>query len=995
MRQRNLRRSILALGWFCCALAAAQVNLEVTVIRQQDRAPVEDVEVLVQNDAIGYSGQAKTNRQGKARFLGLSTSGVYQVFTPSDGAYYEARAENVKLRANFTRGVTLVLIPMEVRREELTVVGNSYARINTVNAEVSSTLSETEIETLPVEGRDITRALFRLPNVSQATGFFPEAPNVSVNGANSLYANYMIDGMDNNENFLGGQKFPTPVGVARSVTVLTNNYSTEFGRTGNGVFNITTKSGGNFLTGEAFTVWRPGPELDASSPFAQRDLSGNQVRDGFARSQAGFSVGGPITRDKTFYFFNVEQTSDDKDNILNSPSLGIADTVRGGNDFTYLSGKIDHYWSPRWQTSFRANVSRVEIERQGGGLEGGVTFPSAGNQQDRNAHLLALRNTYIGDSFVYEANLQNSRFRWNYGKPFQGDGPQVEVLDSQGLSAAILGHPGFIFDSVEDTFQIQQKLTYVRGRHTFKAGFDLITADFDLTGGGNVNGNYQVQLTAQQEAELRARTLGVGLSPTDIPADVAVLNYAVELQPNSYGKRQDLYSFYIEDLISVNSRLNLTLGLRYDYDNLSKGGDSGGDTDNLAPRFSFNYALDERSVIRGGYGLFYEKLPYAFFSDALQQNSTSAGFRQQLQQLIALGVLPADTDLDRVTFDGNLTVNPQNVDYLQGPTPDQVQNLRETAFSNERRILNPEGYDNPHTHQMSLGYQRQLGADLLFYVDLMHTRSYDLLRLRDLNAPASYTLTRDQVEGRSPEELRALVRSQAEADATRPVAPVAGGARNIVVTESGGESRYSAANFNLVKDKAADPYAYRLSYTLSRLRNNTEDINFRARDANDFEDEWGPSINDRTHLISAVFYYYPVDRLSLSLAALLQSGQPINRIPDAALFGTTDLNGDGRSFGDAYVGNSDRYPGETRNSDRLSWSETFDLGLGYNLNLWGQKLELRADVFNLFNATNLSGYANNATQSNQIQVGPADGGEFVRRNAAPPRQFQFSGRWVF
>jgi len=990
------RRSIAwTLVWFAGALAAAQVNLEVTVVRQETRAAVEGAVVFIENDAIGYQAQARTNRQGKARFLGLSTSGRYDVTTPGDDNHYAASAKGIELRANFTQSVTLALVPLATQQETLTVIESGFARLNAVNAEVSSTLTENELETLPVEGRDLTRALYRLPNVSQATGFYPEAPNVSVNGANSLFTNYMIDGMDNNENFLGGQKFPTPVGIARSVTVLTNNYSTEFGRTGNGVFNITTKSGGNFLAGEAFTVWRPGPELDASSPYAQRDLSGNQVRDGFSRLQAGFSVGGPILRDKTFYFFNVERTDDDKDNVLSSPSLGVNDTVTGTNDFSYLSGKIDHYWSPNWQTSFRANVSRVAIERQGGGLTGGVTFPSAGNEQDRDAHLLALRNTYIGGDYVYEGNLQHSSFRWNYGQPFSGAGPQVSVLDSQGLSAAVLGHPGFIFDSREKTWQLQQKLTFVRERHTFKVGLDLISADFSLAGGGNVNGNYLVQLTAAQEAELRARNLGADLQPGDLPADVQVVSYGVELQPNSYGKRQNLYSFYAEDLFSVNSRLNLTFGLRYDYDNISEGGGASADSDNIAPRFSFNYALDERSVIRGGYGLFYEKLPYAIYSDALQQNSTAAGFRQQLQQLIDLGILPADTDLDQVTFDGNLTVNPENVAYLQGPTPAEAQGLRDTAFSNERRILNPNGYDNPRTHQISLGYQRQLGNEMLFYVDLMHTRSFDLLRLRNLNAPSPYSLSREQVAGTPQDQLPSLVRSQAEADATRPVAPIPGGARNIVVSESGGESRYSAANFNLVKDKGEDAFAYRLSYTLSRLRNNTEDINFRAEDSNDFADEWGPSINDRTHLISAVFYYYPTRSLSLSMAALLQTGQPINRIPDAGLFGTTDLNGDGRSFGDAYVGNSDRFPGESRNSDRLPWSETFDLGLGYNLDLWGQKLELRADIFNLFNATNLSGYANNATQSNQIQVGPANGGMFVQRNAAPPRQFQFSGRWVF
>ena len=95
------------------------------------------------------------------------------------------------------------------------------------------------------------------------------------------------------------------------------------------------------------------------------------------------------------------------------------------------------------------------------------------------------------------------------------------------------------------------------------------------------------------------------------------------------------------------------------------------------------------------------------------------------------------------------------------------------------------------------------------------------------------------------------------------------------------------------------------------------------------------------------------------------------------------------------MGNSDRHPGESRNSDRLPWSNTFDFSVRYLIPLGNHQLELRADIFNALNAVNLSGYSNNATQSNQIQVGPADSGLLIRRNAAPPRQFQFGARYLF
>jgi hypothetical protein len=274
--------------------------------------------------------------------------------------------------------------------------------------------------------------------------------------------------------------------------------------------------------------------------------------------------------------------------------------------------------------------------------------------------------------------------------------------------------------------------------------------------------------------------------------------------------------------------------------------------------------------------------------------------------------------------------------------------------------------------------------------------------LRDLNAPSAFP---------NNDQENVEVRTQQEADLTRPVPifsdesgsysiagvdTLRGIGRNVVMTETAGQSRYWAASFNLQKSRLDDDFSYRLSYTLSQLRNNTEDINFRAEDANNFENEWGPSINDRSHVISGFFTWYAFDGLSVNMATLMQSGQPINRIPDAALYGTTDLNGDGRSFGDAYVGNSDRSPGETRNSDRLPWATTFDTGIQYQVPFGsGHKLEIRADVFNIFNTENLSGYSNNATQSNQIQVGPESSGQLVRKNSSPPRQIQFTIRYLF
>ncbi len=976
---------------------AQTASLTVSVLTAEG-TPAIDRTVELSRTGSGYSAQSSTNRQGQAHFVAVPTATGYTVSV--DG---QVLATDIQLRSNQTRTLSQTL-PLD------TVVVSASRRslaVNMTDAEVSAGLTERELAALPVEARDLSRALLRLPNVVPSTGFFPEAPEVSINGANGLFAQYLVDGIDNNENFLGGPKFPMPIGFVQNVTVLSSSYSVEYGRTGNGIVNLTTRSGSNEWEGEGFYLTRPGPSVDASSAFAGRDLTGNPVKDGFRRDQGGFTLGGPIVKDRTFFFADLEYLKDIKDNLLFSPDLAVNETVRGENDSILFAGKIDHVLNDRWRLALRANYGDVSVERQGGGLEGGVTFPSAGSVQDRKSTLAAATAIYEGASFTSETSLGYSRFRWDYGRPLASSGPQATVNGPDGLPVAVLGDPGFVFDERENSWQLQQKFTLSRGAHRLRFGVDAMYSDFDLSGGGNAAGNYTVRLTDSELAAMRSLNRGAAYEVGDVPATAEASSYSVELRPGSFGRSQKQAALYAEDQVSLTSRLTGVFGVRWDYDSLSEGGAGAADMDNIAPRLALNHRLNDRLAVRAGAGLFYEKLPYTVLSDALQQNTTSAAYRAQLAELIERGLLPANTNLDRVTFDGNLSVSPPCTTYLQCPTAADTGSLRDTSLANERRILNPRGLDNPYTNQFSIGLQWQPAVDVVASADVIYARSYHLLRLRDLNAPVPFTpnlanltdenaaLLRAQPNGearRALAESLGLIRSQAAADATRPVGTPAGGARQIVASETDGEARYRALTLRIEKEAGSDLYGYTLSYTLSRLRNNTDDINFRASNSNQFASEWGPSVNDRRHVVSALAYFYPSPSLSVSIAALFQSGQPINLIPDTSIFGTTDLNGDGASFSDAYLGNSDRAPGIARNSGRLPWSKTVDIGLRYTPRLGEGRLELSADVFNIFNENNLSGFANSATQSNQIQV---FGQPFAQRNAGPPRQFQFGLRYSF
>jgi len=975
--------------------SAAVIDVAVT---NSAGAPATGEAVVLRNSSTGFAARGISGSSGRARFSSVPPGPGYAVLVGD-----VELASGIRLRSNESRAVAVRLL------ENIVVTGRlNTVTMNALDAEVSASLDSGELEALPIEARDLSRALIRLPNVVPSTGFFPEAPPVSINGANALFTQYLIDGLDNNENFLGGPKFPISTGFASDVTVLAASYSAEYGRTGNGVVNVTSRSGTNDWVGEAFYLVRPGASVDASSPFATRDLSGNAVRDGFRRDQFGFSLGGPLVKDRTFFYANVEFTNDDKDNLLVSPALDINDTVGGENQTLLASLKLDHRINDDWRVAFRVNRGDIDIERQGGGLDGGVTFPSAGSVQQRESLLSAFSAVYDVGTFTSETRVQLASFDWNYAQPLASSDPQVTIESPDGLTAAVIGHPGFTFDESEESVQLRQNFTWLKGEHALKLGVDAMRSDFSLAGGGNPRGNYRVRLTDAELAEVRNLNRGVALAVSDIPASVEVIDYAVELRPARFGDTQDQFSLYVEDQFAVSTNLTVTGGLRWDYDSLTEAGAESADLDNFSPRLSVNYRASERLALRAGAGVYRERIPYTVLSDALQQNTTSAAFRGQLAELQRAGLLPSGSDLDQLSFDGNLSVNPAcPAGYLNCPTPEEVPDLRDTAVSNERRILNPRGLDSPYTVQLSAGLQWQFGDRWLGSADLLYYEGRNQLRLRDLNAAIPFFPNTDNLTDANVQALRALpgdaerrtlaeslglIRSQAAADATRPVAPVAGGARQIVVSETEGESRYRALNLTVEKPAAGERWGLLATYTLSKLTNNTDDINFRSPNSNRFSDEWGPSVNDRRHVISSVFYYYPSESLTMSLAGQFESGQPINLIPDTGIFGTTDLNGDGASFTDAYLGNSDRAPGVSRNSDRLPWAYTVDLGLRWQPQLGDGRLEVSADVFNVFNRENLSGFANSATQSNQIQI---FGQPFTRRNAGAPRQFQFGLRYFF
>ncbi|MEO5589192.1 MAG: TonB-dependent receptor, partial [Gemmatimonadaceae bacterium] len=284
----------------------------------------------------------------------------------------------------------------------------------------------------------------------------------------------------------------------------------------------------------------------------------------------------------------------------------------------------------------------------------------------------------------------------------------------------------------------------------------------------------------------------------------------------------------------------------------------------------------------------------------------------------------------------------------------------------------------PESRQFSLGYQRVIGTSWGLSFDAVVSSTVHLPRSFDLNADMR------------PRSLADTVNLPAEAgDLFRPVRPQAGSFRRLTTTESGGRSTYRALFTNIRRQISAGS-SLEASWIWSRARNNTEDINFNASYANDFESEWADAINDRRHTLSLRGVHEVIPRLHVGGIVDFQTGTPVNRI---AFF--RDLDGSGSVFGNGFVGNYDRFPGVPRNGERLPSSTQVAMSLDYALPIGTGNLGVRTDVFNLFNTRVVTGFANGIPGGGpRTQVG-RPGDPVVFRNSGPSRQFQFSLRYSF
>jgi TonB-dependent receptor-like protein len=797
------------------------------------------------------------------------------------------------LAAGATRRLRIALRPLPTLGL-VQVRANVYRPLlDVTDATVGGAVDRTDLVSQPTDARDPTDIALAIPGVTRGVGFFDFAPKLSIDGANSLYTPYRVDGLDNTENYLGGPKVLLPLDAVQMVNAVSAGYGASIGKSANGAVDFETRRGGDQWSGSATVDGRPGAPVDARGPGPDAF--------GFRRLQGAASGGGPLVPGRTYVFGAADYSVADSSipYAFGDPRFGAGN---GDSHRTLLKlfGRLDQQWSRSQTTTLDLAYSAIGLVGQGGG----IVTQEADQTQDRVGFLGALRHESAFGGWTNTASASVTTYHYYYPPsttPFST--PEVNIVESPSnlTPLATVGSAGFLFDEQEIEMQLANTLRRTIGAHAVQFGAEAQRSQFSLAANNtNPAGTYTV-------LDSGITVHGGLVSIKDIPANVPVVSYLIDANPQDIHGMNVNVGAFAEDAWAISRRLTLDYGLRWDYDDLTAKGRGSPQLDNFQPRASFNWHPTDNDVIRGGAGIYVGKIPFTTYTDARQ-------FSKNGDNLVAFS----------------------NVAFGHGPTPAEVEAATATEPAREIRELYYFGAKDPQSYQATLGLQHRLG-DWGFSLDGLVVGTKYLPRIWDLNAPPC-------------DPSRAPCTA---ADTLRPNGAPNGSYSFHTTTDFGGQSIYWAMVLG-VRHQLAANWTADASYTLSRSRDNTEDINFAAEYANDFHNEWADAVNDRRHHVQARTVYTMFDRLRLSTLLDFTTGAPQNVVAPIG----TDYTGSQNYMltANSFDYNYQRPPGTPRDSQRLPSEFDQSVSAQYTFPFG---LYLRTDVFNVWNETLVSGFLNN------------------------------------
>ncbi len=1061
--------TILAVGVLATAGLWAQAQSStadlIGVVKDATGGVLPGVDITVRNVNTGFTRAAVTDDVGSYRI---------PLLPPGE---YEIRAEFPSFQTKVFQGVTLTVgqsanldITLEVQTSEteVTVISNADV-IEKQRTVQSATISQVEINNLPINGRNFLDFALLTPGVGDrnilTTEAAVQAPTSGISfGGQDQRSNYLtVDGVDNVDPISNSVRSTLSQEAIQEFQINRNTFSAEFGRARGGVINIVSKSGANQFHGSGFFFFRD-DSFDARNTFAR------EADPLFERYQYGGTVGGPIVKDRTFFFASYEGLDRDESlfvTFLDDPTIfqptpsqldlfgflastgvpsleflsaafidprfGALQTLesnfpttlrifeRESGTFPFqadsdtFSVKVDHQASQNNQMVFRFNFNDSFTDNANFGALEGV---SNGVQFDSRDYAVVFTDTHIfSPSTLNEFKFQfaNRDFEVLTNDPF---GPQLTLSGVAEFGREFFNPTGYN----EKVFQFTENLTLIRGGHTLKVGADLNVLDFDgfaaVFLGGRFSFGERIPLASILDAQLGPGTTAGLIRQLSTPVAAGGLGRP-DLAPNLLAPISTLQSFnfglpisflqgfgdpftgykypqlalYLQDTWKVRENFTLNLGVRYDIDwrtettnvvnntPLFQFEDAAvDDRNNFAPRFGFAWdpGNNGRTVIRGGYGIFYQNFfqAIAFVSQVLSGQISQVFL--PLTGLPQIGIPTTSADIfEQVCPSG---------DCQAGISGQQaLQNLGITPGTTPSVILPGAGdVVNPYSHQAGLGVEQALGRDWSISFDYSLNKGVHLIRSRDINVnpvgPNQFLGLRD------PRFIQ------------------------INMIETSASSIYHGFAANL-KKRFSGNFSFNLAYTLAKAIDDTTDFITPLQpnnQANLAGERSLSTFDQRQRLVFSGVFQSPwqtgrgngfVKNLLgdwvVSPIITAASGKPFN------LLNGFDRNNDTHEETDRPLQTDLTQVGRNTGEGPDFFATDLRLSRRFRLTREDTYFEFIFEAFNLFNNVNYSG-VNNVVGSALLADARVQGSANIPSNrplgftsAFDPRQIQFGIRFVF
>jgi outer membrane receptor protein involved in Fe transport len=621
MGTRRVLRVVLSLLGAGILATAAQAQVTGSVagtIRDASGAVLPGATVTIKGPSLQReSVTATTTAEGSYR-IPLVPPGTYEVTAELSGFTTQARhAVEVTLNHQTTLDFTLAIAGVS----ESVQVSAEAPLVEVTRSDVASTVSQRTIDALPLNGRNFTDLVALVPGAKPDPNL-TSSTNVEIFGERASAVSYLVDGAENNDPVDGGALVRYTQDSIREFEVITTGYAAEFGRAQGGVANIVTRSGTNDFAGRAFWFTRNN-RFDSNNIPPPSPLPDNYVAPEppkLERYQWGGTFGGPIVRDKAFFFGSFEKLNEtrgvnfDKSKIPAFVLSGLG-TPNHVEDFsiapktTGFTGNFKFDENLSKNNHLTASLNRSTNTNAGlisSPVAGTIAMPSAAATRETPATNGTLRETAVfGSSTFLESTFGFTRGETgnNLGQSQRSE-PILLLLRSGFIQT---GAPfGGQTDQVSKRYEASQSLTHylsgMAGDHSLKVGWDY--NHIGVTGYQQVTNDveYSPAYLLPTQADVFAQDFNLyGFEWS--AARFFTLSSLPDGSLNLDIKTNDLGAF-AQDQWQVRPDVTINAGLRYDYSSLFGNYKKG-----LAPRVGFAWDVGgtHKTIVKGDYGLFFDR----------------------------------------------------------------------------------------------------------------------------------------------------------------------------------------------------------------------------------------------------------------------------------------------------------------------------------------------------------------------------------------------------